>query len=91
VCSSDLIKAGETLCTRKTYSTTAFVLSDGKLEYKKQVGSIHRLGALIQQTPSCNGWKFWYIVRDDKPVLIDDLRNDYLRRKHGVEGFLRYS
>jgi hypothetical protein len=79
-----IIKAGETLHTRKTYSTTAFVLSDGNLEYEKQIGSIHRIGALIQQRPSCNGWKFWYIMRDDKSVLIDDLRNDYLRRKHGV-------
>ena len=79
-----IIKAGEPLYTRKTYSATAFVLSDGKLEYKKQVGSIHRIGALIQQTPSCNGWKFWYIMRDNKSILIDDLRHDYLRSKHGL-------
>jgi modification methylase len=79
-----IIKVGEPLHTRKTYSATAFVLSDGRLEYKKQVGSIHRIGALIQQTLSCNGWKFWYIIRDNKSVLIDDLRNDYLRRRHGV-------
>jgi DNA modification methylase len=79
-----LIKIGEPLYTRKTYSATARVLSDGKLEYKNQKGSIHKIGAMIQQTPSCNGWKFWYIIRDDKSVLIDDLRNEYLRRKHGL-------
>jgi DNA modification methylase len=79
-----IIKAGESLYTRKTYNATAFVLSDGKLEYKKQTGSIHKIAALIQQTPSCNGWKFWYIVRNNKPVLIDDLRNDYLRKRHGL-------
>jgi predicted metal-dependent RNase len=75
-----LIKAGDLLHTRKTYNATAFILADGKLEYKNKKGSIHRIGALIQQTPSCNGWKFWYILRDDKSVLIDDLRNEYLRK-----------
>jgi len=79
-----LINIGETLYTRKTYRATAFVLQDGKLEYKKQIGSIHRIGAIIQQTPSCNGWKFWYIMRDDKSILIDDIRSEYLRRKNGL-------
>jgi len=79
-----LINIGEPLYTRKTFSATAFVMSDGKLEYRNHVGSIHRIGAIIQQTPSCNGWKFWYILRDDKSVLIDDIRNEYLRRKNGL-------
>jgi DNA modification methylase len=79
-----LIKVGEPLYTRKTYSATAFVLSDGKLEYNNQIGSIHRIGAIIQQTPSCNGWKFWYIMRGNESVLIDDLRNDFLRRKKEI-------
>ena len=79
-----LINIGESLYTRKTFSATAFVMSDGKLEYKNHVGSIHRIGAIIQQTPSCNGWKFWYILRDDKSILIDDIRNEYLRRKNGL-------
>jgi DNA modification methylase len=69
-----LIKVGEPLYTRQTYSATAFVLSDGKLKYKNQTGSIHRIGAMIQQTPSCNGWKFWHVMRDDKSILIDELR-----------------
>jgi hypothetical protein len=79
-----IIKVGEPLYACKTYSATAFVLQDGKLKYKNQIGSIHRIGAIIQQTHSCNGWKFWYIMRGEKPVLIDDLRNEYLRSKYGV-------
>jgi DNA modification methylase len=82
-----LIQAGEPLHTRKTYGATAFVLADGNLEYNNQRGSIHKIGAAIQQTPSCNGWKFWYILRGGKSVLIDDLRNDYLRgREKGPPG-----
>ncbi|MDR2602468.1 MAG: site-specific DNA-methyltransferase, partial [Spirochaetaceae bacterium] len=80
----EIIRAGEPLYTRKTYSATAFVLEDGKLEYKNQKGSIHKIGAMIQQTSSCNGWKFWYIMRDDKFILIDDLRNEYIKKKHGL-------
>jgi DNA modification methylase len=79
-----VIQAGETLYTRKTYNAAAFVLADGKIAYKNQSGSIHRIGALIQQTRSCNGWKFWYITRGGAAVLIDELRNEYLRRKNGI-------
>jgi DNA modification methylase len=78
-----LVKAGESLYIGKTHSAAALVLSNGKLECKNQIGSIHRIGAMIQQTPSCNGWKFWHILRDGKLVPIDDLRNEYLRRKNG--------
>jgi DNA modification methylase len=77
-----LIKIGEPLYTRKSYGAAALVLPDGKLEYNNQVGSIHKIGAVIQQTPSCNGWKFWFIMRDNELILIDDLRSEYLRKKH---------
>ncbi|MDR2054199.1 MAG: site-specific DNA-methyltransferase [Treponema sp.] len=77
-----LIKAGETLYARKNRAA-AFVLADGNLRYGDQIGSIHKIGAFIQQTPSCNGWKFWYIVRDN-PMLIDDLRNEYLKTGQGT-------
>jgi modification methylase len=77
----DIIKAGEELRSRKTYGVTALVLSDGNLQYQDTKGSIHKIGAAIQQTPSCNGWKFWHIVRNNEAILIDDLRNEYLRTK----------
>jgi len=79
-----LIKIGENLHSKKTYNATAFVLSDGKLQYNDSIGSIHRIGAMIQQTPSCNGWKFWYVIRNDKSILIDELRNEYLEAKNGI-------
>lgn len=34
---------------------------------------------MIQRTPSRNGWKFWYAVKNDKALLIDDLRNEYIK------------
>jgi len=76
-----LIRTGEPLHAKKAYGAMALVLPDGRLEYEDQVGSIHRIGALIQQTPACNGWKFWHIKRDGKPIPIDALRTEYLRVK----------
>ncbi|MDR1971381.1 MAG: site-specific DNA-methyltransferase [Treponema sp.] len=72
-----LIKAGDTLYAGKNRSVRALVLEDGSLQYENSTGSIHRIGAVVQQKPSCNGWKFWYIIRDNKPLLIDDLRREY--------------
>ena len=34
-------------------------------------GSIHKIGAALQDAPSCNGWTYWH-YQDGKP--IDDLR-----------------
>ena len=84
----EIIKAGETLYAGKTYNAAACVLSGGNLQYGKTNGSIHQIGAAIQQTPSCNGWKFWYIARNNKLILIDELRNEFLKAKYGhLESF----
>ncbi len=42
-----------------------------------QSGSIHGLGASLQNQPSCNGWQFWYVQRKGKMVLLDELRQQY--------------
>ena len=53
----------------------AQVRADGSLISKdKQCGSIHRLGAKLQNLPSCNGWIFWYVEKSGKIILIDELR-----------------
>jgi len=79
-----IINVGESLYAKKTYNATAFVLPDGSLQYHGTKGSIHRIGAVIQQTQSCNGWKFWHIIRNDKAVLINELRNEYLKARYGI-------
>ncbi|MDR0324081.1 MAG: site-specific DNA-methyltransferase [Treponema sp.] len=73
----NFIKAGETLYAGKKDSVSAVVLSDGGLQYQNTKGSIHKIGAIIRQTPSCNGWKVWYIQRNGRRVLIDELRKEY--------------
>jgi modification methylase len=37
-------------------------------------GSIHKVGAEVQNAPSCNGWTFWHFEREGTLVAIDVLR-----------------
>ena len=84
-----LISAGDILYTRKRYNKKAKVLEDGNLLYENNItGSIHRIGSLIQQTVSCNGWKFWYIIKNNKAVLLDDLRSKYLQTHYNINNVL---
>ncbi len=52
----------------------ALVRADGALKLGPAVGSIHKIGALVQGLPACNGWTFWRVQRAGQPVSIDDLR-----------------
>jgi modification methylase len=38
------------------------------------VGSIHKVGALAQGLPACNGWTFWHVEQGGKLAPIDELR-----------------
>jgi modification methylase len=39
-----------------------------------KVGSIHRIGAVAQGSPACNGWTFWHVETKNGLRLIDELR-----------------
>jgi modification methylase len=56
----------------------AAVRADGSLEIDGQTGSIHKMGALLQNAPSCNGWTFWQIEHEGKVKPLDALRQLYL-------------
>jgi modification methylase len=73
-----LLNPGDRLFdSRKQFS--AQVRADGSLVAKdKQSGSIHVLGAKLQNLPSCNGWTFWYVEKAGKMLVIDELRNQIL-------------
>jgi len=53
---------------------TARVRADGTLITAEHRGSIHRVGALVQGAPACNGWQFWCVRRDGVRISIDTLR-----------------
>lgn len=64
-----LVKAGVRL-TDARGRHGAIVRADGTLDAEGRIGSIHRVGALVQGAEACNGWTFWHI--DGAP--IDTLR-----------------
>ncbi len=53
---------------------TAVVAADGTVVAGEQRGSIHKVGALVQNAPSCNGWTFWHFERDGTLQPLDVLR-----------------
>lgn len=60
----------------------ALVRADGTLASGDHEGSIHKVGALVDEQQACNGWTFWHTKRDGVLVSIDDYRTD-IRKKTG--------
>jgi len=58
----------------KQRRVTAIVSADGTLVSGTIRGSIHQVGASLQNAPSCNGWTFWHFERTGALVPIDTLR-----------------
>lgn len=69
-----LLQVGAQLTCPKGLNT-AKVNADGSLAINNIKGSIHKVGATLQNAPSCNGWTYWHTTSDDnKAVPIDELR-----------------
>jgi modification methylase len=72
------IAAGAVL-TDKKRKLKATIRADGSLLCGDHQGSIHKVGSLVQDAPSCNGWTYWYYTAPDGAMkLVDDLRQTYL-------------
>jgi modification methylase len=57
---------------------SAMVRADGNLASGADSGSIHGLGAKLQDAPSCNGWTYWHIEHDGVLKPLDAIRQLYL-------------
>ena len=71
-----LISAGTVLTCPKG-KTKATVHADGSLVIDNVKASIHKMGATIQNAPSCNGWTYWHTqsnTKSNKSIPIDELR-----------------
>ncbi len=53
---------------------SAVVAADGTIVAGSVRGSIHKVGAAVQNAPACNGWTFWHFERDGRLVALDVLR-----------------
>jgi modification methylase len=63
-----------TILTDRQSRVAATVGADGTLVCGPHRGSIHKVGAAVQNAPSCNGWTFWHLERDGALVAIDIFR-----------------
>ncbi|MBV8682439.1 MAG: site-specific DNA-methyltransferase [Caulobacteraceae bacterium] len=52
----------------------AKVRPDGSLSAGDLTGSIHKVGAMLERAPACNGWTYWHIRTDRGFQPIDVLR-----------------
>ena len=48
--------------------------ADGSLAMGDLTGSIHKMGAMVQSQPACNGWTYWHFKTDKGLAPIDVLR-----------------
>jgi len=71
---SGLIAPGEILTDEKKRHT-AIVRAEGTVAIGPISGSIHKIGALAQGLPACNGWTFWHFEREGRFAPIDVLRS----------------
>ena len=70
----------------KDKTCSAIVLPDGKIQNSIGTGSIHKIGALLNNTESCNGWMYWYYEDNDTLKLLDEKRRLY-RKNKGISYF----
>lgn len=70
-----LLRAGNVLTdNQRRYFAT--VQADGTLKVGPACGSIHKIGALVQGLPACNGWTFWHFETSNGTLqCIDDYRS----------------
>jgi modification methylase len=75
VVESGRIQAGEWLVS-ESGRHRAMVRADGTLLLGPAIGSIHKIGALAQGLPACNGWTFWHVEREGERIVIDTFRSE---------------
>jgi modification methylase len=80
VVEAGLLRAGEILVDERQRHA-ARVRADGTIlslpngSIGAITGSIHKIGALVQGLPACNGWTFWHFLREGRYQPIDALRS----------------
>jgi modification methylase len=74
-----LISPGEMLRDEKGRHE-AVVRADGTIALGQIAGSIHKIGALAQGLPACNGWTYWHRNTPHGLQPIDQVRSHYRAR-----------
>ncbi|MBY0332767.1 MAG: site-specific DNA-methyltransferase [Acetobacteraceae bacterium] len=76
-----LVPAG-TVLTDRARRWQAVVAPDGSLRCGGAQGSIHQVGAAVQEAATCNGWAFWHLeVPGGRLRVLDELRTEALAQR----------
>lgn len=80
---TDYLQAG-TILESPNRNYQAVIRPDGSIQEQasKFVGSIHKVGAYVQNLPACNGWTFWHLPASHQP--IDAIRQIYIKEGEPV-------
>jgi modification methylase len=73
VVEAGLLNPGDELWCPKG-ARRAKVRPDGSLAVGDLTGSIHKIGAMMDHAPACNGWTFWHVKTDRGLAPIDTFR-----------------
>ncbi|QNT77292.1 site-specific DNA-methyltransferase [Entomobacter blattae] len=73
-----LLSVGTVLMDKRK-KVKATIALDGNLVNGQQRGSIHKMGAMLTNAPSCNGWTFWHVKIDGQWQELDVLRNKLIQ------------
>ena len=74
-----MLSAGDILYGGPQGVYTAKLRADGSLTTERISGSIHKVGAALQGTPSCNGWIFWHVKQEDGGLVPIDTYRQAIR------------
>lgn len=80
-----MLKPGDILsdASGKHFAT---IRSDGSVKGENIEGSIHQVGAAVQNAAACNGWEYWHYQDKKKGlVCIDELREQIRAEMYGAE------
>lgn len=77
------LKPGAELTDAKG-KAVAKVHADGNIIMGPHRGSIHKVGALVQNAPSCNGWTYWHVKKGRTVVPIDAMRQELRAQIEGL-------
>ncbi|NOK64207.1 MAG: site-specific DNA-methyltransferase [Chloroflexi bacterium AL-W] len=76
-----LLLPGQLLFYDKKPDQVVTVLADGSLRTSDGMrGSIHKIGALVGNLPSCNGWDHWYYADEQNDLLVIDTLRERIRQ-----------
>lgn len=64
----------------KDKKNKAKVLANATLEWDNKTGSIHKISATILGKTANNGWTFWHVPQKGDLVLLDELRDRYIKQ-----------